>query len=453
MSQRGLLHIGGVVAAGAGFVSVPADFGAGGSLRVVAHAFMSQGGQLRIGRVVAAGTGLVGIPADGSAGGSLRVMLHQIVGVRVSAAVAALAHSTVGRSGAGRSGGFRVVCGFSIDRMPAASIGDLCRVLGLRGLYIRGRCLANVVVRVGAAVAALAHSTVGRSGAGRGGGWRVGLGRSRLQFSTAVVEHMWLVLGLGDSYVYGPGLANVGVGVRFDRAVGGVGAVLAGLIGFPAFRLAGRGLRGVTYGIVSLVILAAGLPAARACFRHRVLCRRACAWCIRVRVRALVLVRVIVGLSAVQARHCDDAGCIAAVVGKLDVFIIIDTNTVMLVFVLAYPFVPIVVVGVNAAVIGLANRAKCCVGAVRRVFFYVLCGDETARPLPAGIAGFDLLVEAFIFFFIRVRKGAFVFCRVFVGCLAFAARRRCYAVRVAVVRLGFVFAAAGVQAVAVMHIR
>ena len=105
-----------------------------------------------------------------------------------------------------------VVCGFPVNRMLAVSIGDLCRVLGLGGLFIRGRGRANVVV-----------------------------------------------------------------GVGIDRAVGGVGAVLAGLVGLPAALHAGRGLPVVGFELVVLVIYAADLPTARAGFRHRVLALRACA--------------------------------------------------------------------------------------------------------------------------------------------------------------------------------
>ena len=74
MIQCGLLRIGGIVTTGAGFVSIPADFRAGGGLRVVIHQIMLCG-LLRIGGIVAAGTGFVSIPADFRTGGGLRCVL------------------------------------------------------------------------------------------------------------------------------------------------------------------------------------------------------------------------------------------------------------------------------------------------------------------------------------------------------------------------------------------
>ena len=201
MVQRGLLHIGGIVAAGAGFVSVPADF---------------------------------------RAGRGLRVMLHQIVGVRVGFAVAALALGAVGRSGAGRGGGLRVVCRCPIDRMLAVSIGDLCRVLGLGGFHIGSRGLADMVV------------------------------------GCEVAERC--------------------------RAL-------------RAYRPRGTSSRGVF--AVTLLICLDFPMAALTDDCHLVLGVRDI--CI-IEVRsALVFVRVLIGKTAVQARHTVDAGCIAAVVGMLDV--------------------------------------------------------------------------------------------------------------------------------------
>ena len=65
------LRIGGIVAAGAGFVSIPADFRTGGSLRFVLLQIMIQCGQLCAGGIVAAetGAGFVSIPALFRAGG------------------------------------------------------------------------------------------------------------------------------------------------------------------------------------------------------------------------------------------------------------------------------------------------------------------------------------------------------------------------------------------------
>ena len=105
MTQCRLLNISRVVATGAGLVGVPADGGTGGSLRGMVHQRMTQCRLLDIGGVGAAGAGLVGAPADGGAGGCLRGVVHEGVGVRVGAAVVALAIRAVGLRGAGRSGG------------------------------------------------------------------------------------------------------------------------------------------------------------------------------------------------------------------------------------------------------------------------------------------------------------------------------------------------------------
>ena len=270
MAQRLLFHIGGIIAAGAGVIGVPANLGAGRGLRGVVHDVMPQRLLHGIGRVVAAEAGIVGIPADDGAGrgspgvvgelvlqrllfniggvgtagaghvsvpalfgagGFLCVMLHQIVGVGVNLAVVTLAHSAVGRVGAGRGGGLRVVCGCPIDRMPAASIGDLCRVLGLGGLCIAGRGRAYMGIGVRTAVAALAHSAVGRRLAGRGGGFRVVCGCSINRMPTAAVFDLLRVLGLGGLCIAGRGRACMGIGVRTAVAAlahSAVGRRLAG---------------------------------------------------------------------------------------------------------------------------------------------------------------------------------------------------------------------------------
>ena len=76
MFQRGQFRIGGMVAAGAGFVSIPAGFRTGGSLRVVIHQSMVQCGHLCIGGIVAAGAGFVSIPADFRTGGGFCIVTH-----------------------------------------------------------------------------------------------------------------------------------------------------------------------------------------------------------------------------------------------------------------------------------------------------------------------------------------------------------------------------------------
>ena len=195
------------------------------------------------------------------------------------------------------------------------------------------------------------------------------------------------MLGLRGLFIRGPARANVGVGVRFDRAVGGVGAVLAGLIGFPAFRLAGRGLRGVEFTIVILVIRAADLPAARACFRHRVLGRRACAWCIRVRVGACVVVRVLVGTIADSARPLRGAGGVAAGVftGLRLIAAAVLACTDMLILVSFLPRTPVVVCMVGRTAVRarpLLNAGRAAAGVVR-IFHRI-----AARRL----AGADMLI-------------------------------------------------------------
>ena len=79
MVQRGDFLISGIVAAGAGFVGVPALFRAGGGLRVMTHQIMVQRGDFLISGIVAAGAGVVSIPALFRAGGGLRVMMHQVM--------------------------------------------------------------------------------------------------------------------------------------------------------------------------------------------------------------------------------------------------------------------------------------------------------------------------------------------------------------------------------------
>ena len=79
MVQCGQLRIGGIIAAGAGFVSVPALFCAGGGFCFVVHKIMVQCGQLRIGGIIAAGAGVVSVPALFRAGGGFCCVLLQIM--------------------------------------------------------------------------------------------------------------------------------------------------------------------------------------------------------------------------------------------------------------------------------------------------------------------------------------------------------------------------------------
>ena len=79
MVQRGQLFAGSIVAAGAGFVSIPADFRTGGSLRFVLLQSMVQCGLLRIGGIVAAGAGFVSVPALFRTGRGFCCVLLQIM--------------------------------------------------------------------------------------------------------------------------------------------------------------------------------------------------------------------------------------------------------------------------------------------------------------------------------------------------------------------------------------
>ena len=93
--QYGLLCIGGVIAARAGHIGIPADFGAGGCLCLVSNFVMAQGGLLCIGGVVAARAGYVGIPADFGTSGCLCLVGNFVMAqgglLHVGAAVAARA--------------------------------------------------------------------------------------------------------------------------------------------------------------------------------------------------------------------------------------------------------------------------------------------------------------------------------------------------------------------------
>ena len=79
MVQRGQLCAGGIVAAGAGFVSIPADFRTGGGFCCVLLQIMVQRGQLCAGGIVAAGAVFVSIPALFRTGGGFCCVLLQIM--------------------------------------------------------------------------------------------------------------------------------------------------------------------------------------------------------------------------------------------------------------------------------------------------------------------------------------------------------------------------------------
>ena len=79
--QRRKFHIGGVIAARAGIVFVPADFRAGCRFRFVLFQIMVQSGNLFISGMRTALTlaGIVCVPADFRAVRCLRIVMHRIV--------------------------------------------------------------------------------------------------------------------------------------------------------------------------------------------------------------------------------------------------------------------------------------------------------------------------------------------------------------------------------------
>ena len=88
MIQRGQLFAGGIVAAGAGFVSIPADFRTGRGFCCVLLQIMVQCGQLLIGGgIVTTGAGFVSVPADFRTAGGFCIVMHQIVIIWVFFAV------------------------------------------------------------------------------------------------------------------------------------------------------------------------------------------------------------------------------------------------------------------------------------------------------------------------------------------------------------------------------
>ena len=88
MVQCGQLRIGGVVAAGTGVVSIPADFRTGRGFCCVLLQIMVQCGQLLIGGgIVTTGAGFVSVPADFRTAGGFCIVMHQIVIIWVFFAV------------------------------------------------------------------------------------------------------------------------------------------------------------------------------------------------------------------------------------------------------------------------------------------------------------------------------------------------------------------------------
>ena len=73
----GQFRIGGIVAAGAGFVSVPALFGPGGGVFFLRLLIMFERWDFWKRGIVAAGTGVESVPAGFRTGGGLRIIMHQ----------------------------------------------------------------------------------------------------------------------------------------------------------------------------------------------------------------------------------------------------------------------------------------------------------------------------------------------------------------------------------------
>ena len=208
VAQGSLLRIGGVVAAGAGHVGIPAGFGAAGGLCGVAYQIVAQGSLLNISGVIAAGTAHVGAPAGFGAGRGLRGMAHQVMGVRVGFAVVAPAHLAVGPGGAGGGPGFRVG---RIQLVGHMVFTDPIMLLAVAA--VPPPASPTVGGRVGRAVVAPAHLAVGRHGAGGGDGLRVVFGVRADGRIAALADQIYRVLGIGDFLIRGRGRAYVLVGV------------------------------------------------------------------------------------------------------------------------------------------------------------------------------------------------------------------------------------------------
>ena len=122
MVQRGQLFAGSIVAARAGFVSIPADFRTGRGFCCVLLQVMFQCGQLFAGGIVAAeaGAGVVSVPADFRTGGGFCCVLHQIMIIWVSFAVFPTTHLT-DRFGAAGCCATGTVCSINFGAVLAAA--------------------------------------------------------------------------------------------------------------------------------------------------------------------------------------------------------------------------------------------------------------------------------------------------------------------------------------------
>ena len=154
MVQRGDFLISGIVAAGAGVVSIPALFRAGGGLRFMRHQIMFQCGDFLISGIVAAqaGTGFVGVPADFRTSGGFCCVLHQIMVFWVFFAVFPTTHLT-DRFGAAGCCATGTACSINFGAARAAA--------GVRAVAVNRRPLAPVVIAVVTPSANIAHSQTG----------------------------------------------------------------------------------------------------------------------------------------------------------------------------------------------------------------------------------------------------------------------------------------------------
>ena len=122
------LHIGGIVAAGAGFVSVPALFRTGRSFCCVLLQIMVQRGLLCIGGIVAVFAGIVGVPALFRTGRGFCCVLHQSMVIGVFFAVFPTTHLTDRFGGAGCCA-TGTACGLNFGAARAAA--------GVRAVAVR----------------------------------------------------------------------------------------------------------------------------------------------------------------------------------------------------------------------------------------------------------------------------------------------------------------------------
>ena len=132
VSQRVQLRIGGVVAAGAGIVGLPAGLGAGGSLCVMGNRVVSQRVQLCIGGVVAAGAGVVGLPAGLDAGGSLCGMGNRVMSQRRQLFISAVVAAGAGVVGVPADLGTGSRLGLVVDQVVVVGI----YIAGIKGIYL-----------------------------------------------------------------------------------------------------------------------------------------------------------------------------------------------------------------------------------------------------------------------------------------------------------------------------